>query len=180
MRQFTAYIRAQAAFKLFMFDGTLCIFGGAFRQFASRFQMTRTIIWNNHCTQTLFPRVGKMDFCPTRFQTGRLCSGLTIFWWCLCRCAPLTCPSLAIPPFVRRVMCPKSCFVIRITEVMNINTNVRKRMFLYVANIAVIKFSTWQNIPFGFFHKIWERFMEDKECHLLRIFKLKTFGICPF
>ena len=26
MRQFAAYIRARAAFKLFMFDGTLCIF----------------------------------------------------------------------------------------------------------------------------------------------------------
>ena len=26
MRQFAAYIRARTAFKLFMFDGTLCIF----------------------------------------------------------------------------------------------------------------------------------------------------------
>ena len=117
MRQFTAYIRAQADFKLFMFDGTLCIFEGAFRRFASRFQIARTIICNNHCTQTLFLRVGKMDFCPTRFQIGRLCSSLTVSWWCPCRCTPLTTrPSLAMPSFVRRVMCPKSCFVIRITD----------------------------------------------------------------
>ena len=57
MRQFAAYIRARAAFKLFVFDGALCIFGVAFRRFASRFQMTGTIICNNHRTQILFPTV---------------------------------------------------------------------------------------------------------------------------
>ena len=60
MRQLAAYTRARAAFKLSMFDGTLCIFGFTFRGFASRFQMTGSIICNNHCTQTLLPRVGKM------------------------------------------------------------------------------------------------------------------------
>ena len=75
-RQFAAYIRARADFNLFMFDGTLCIFGVAFRRFARRFQMTGTITCNNHCTQTLFPRFGKMDFCPPRFQIGRLCTDL--------------------------------------------------------------------------------------------------------
>ena len=78
MRQFAAYIRARVDFNLFMFDGTLCIFGVAFRRFARRFQMTGTIICNNHCTQTLFPRVGQMKFCPTRFQIGRLCTGVQV------------------------------------------------------------------------------------------------------
>ena len=77
MCKLAAYIRARAAFKLFMFDGTLCTFGIAFRRFASHFQMTGTIICNNHCSQTIFPRVGKMDFCPPPFQNERLCSGVT-------------------------------------------------------------------------------------------------------
>ena len=75
MRQLAAYTRGRAAFKLFMFDGTLCIFGVAFRRFPSRFQMAGTIICNNHCTKTIFPRVGKMDFCLPRILIGRLCNG---------------------------------------------------------------------------------------------------------
>ena len=75
IRQPAAYTRARAAFKLFMIDGILCIFGVTVRRFASRFQMTGTIIRNNHRPQTLFPRVGKMDFCPPRIQMGRLCAG---------------------------------------------------------------------------------------------------------
>ena len=73
MRQLAAYPRARAAFKLFMSDGTLCIFGVNFRRFANCFQMTGTIICNHHCTQTIFPRVEKMGFYPPRIQMGRLC-----------------------------------------------------------------------------------------------------------
>ena len=56
------------------------IFEVAFRRFASRFQMTGTIICNNHFRQTLFPRVGKIDFCPPPFQIRRLCSGALGAW----------------------------------------------------------------------------------------------------
>ena len=42
-----------------MFDGTLNMFGVDFRRLTNRFQMTGTINCNNHCTQTLFLRVGK-------------------------------------------------------------------------------------------------------------------------
>ena len=57
-------------------NGTLCSFLVALRCFASRFQMTGTIICNNRCTQTLFPSVGKRDFSPPRIQIGRLCAGM--------------------------------------------------------------------------------------------------------
>ena len=57
---------------------------GRFRRFASLFQMTGTMPCNNHCTQTLFPRVSKMDFCPPRIQMGRLCNAkrVTNRWVC--------------------------------------------------------------------------------------------------
>ena len=47
---------------------TLCIFRVALCRFTSRFQMTRTIICNNHRTQALLRRVGKLDLRPPRFQ----------------------------------------------------------------------------------------------------------------
>ena len=71
MHQFPAYIRARAAFKLFMFSGTLCIFGVAFRQFASLFQMAGTIIYINHLHTNLITESRKYGLLSASVSNGK-------------------------------------------------------------------------------------------------------------